>query len=392
MKHFSRVFAASSLLFISTSGFHHLSAQVTDDPKLEFKAVDLTKFMRKGQTTLDAGQRRAVYLHQVSALYRTADLNHDGVISNQEIAKLEVKASDDSGYYVDKDKEMFGTKTTTPKELYVSHIASKPDPTFTPNPLNIQVRRTMEDISGPFDAKQADKFKAAKAAEFGFTSNNVSGNDAYSARGVMARSFNMPGGYWMPSIQFDRVGNSKDTTKDINSLIFGATAVWVPQASGPIDYHEIRLGARSATNFDFEPGLSGGELQYLPIFDFWSNGSFDPIPGVPNWFVRTKQWLHTEAGVDDRENAVEDSYFRSGGAVGVELIPGLDRLLVSAEYRYYFDLLGHNDGDYDNFKASISWKLDPLGNFVLQASYENGLVPLNMQDVDLFSFGLGVKY
>lgn len=391
----SAVLPGMCLLLALSPDSARLAAQVVDEPKWEHKPVDLDKFLNPGQTSLGPAQRKAAILHQVSAFYRAADLNRDGEVSSAEIAALEKQAAEDAQEYQNDERTAFGQRQATPVEVYESHLIEEPAVSFKPNPWGLQIRRTLDDVSPAVarNASPADKFKAAKPAEIGFTSNGETDNDSYMIRGVIARPFGTPFGYWMPSAQIDRVGNSDGTTKDVNSLILGATAAWIPQTpEGFLRYQEYRFGLRHATDFDFDPGLSGVEVQYRPFFKLPSNGIFEPILGSRTWQYRTHQWLHVESGLDDRDDAVEDDYFRAGGAVGIELVPGLERLLLSAEYRYYGDLLGHEDGDYDNFKATAAWRLDADGNFVIQASYENGMVPLSFEDIDLFSFGIGVKY
>lgn len=378
-------------------------------------AVTPAEFDLNGNGSLEESEARAMFRHMNSALYRAADEDRDGTISAAEKAAYfateeeNLKAVVDQNTMPEYAKKFQGKPVAlaeADKKLSEFVIIDEADQRYMPLG-GIQIRRTLQDIDPNRNEVRNDRqayaqsLAKAKAAEFGFVSNGISGDDSWLARGVIARPFTeiTEGGVVhaiVPSIQFDRVTHSQAGAGEIDTLIFGIQGVTTPDNFGPGGQisADIRYGLTYATDFDFDTSIPGGYAEVEPVFGFGplGNGAYVDIMGDVAQY-RTRQYLRVEGGsIDDSDTLAQSEYFRGGAGVGIEFrFADIDRLTFSAEYRYYFDFLGNND-DFTNVRPSIQWQLDEVGHLTLQAAYENGLIPITQQEIDLFSITLGIKF
>jgi hypothetical protein len=365
-------------------------------------AADWTNFDKNDSKLLEPEERRAMKLHEISPYYAEADTDFNGKITPAEdkayLDAAKKKAADKLASY---EPEISAPGGLTYAQAVEARILKGDPAKEKDSPFwGIQVRRSMDDIKVD-TSTYADDLKKAKAAELGFVHNGASGDDSWSARGVIARPFELngsdgEGGYLTPSVQFDRVTHSVDKTGSVDSLIFGLTGTWIANPRGPTEMAEYRLGAQYATDFDFDGSIFGVSLEYEPTFtwEWLANANTENLFGLEHVYYMTRQYLHVEGGSSDKPSLlVEDEYLRAGVGVGINIYfdGALERLSFGVDYRYYFDTLGEGD-DFDNFKAVAAWQLDDHGHLMLQVSYENGKLPLSHQEVDLLSVGLGVKF
>lgn len=387
--------------------------------------IDPNKF-DLDQNGLDAKERKAICLHAASTFYQTVDRNRNGIIEDSEIeeakgdaeaqAEINQKAlaedakSKGQPEWKDGPVPVADVVAVTP-EAWLKADSGEYYPFY-----GLQLRRSMDDVDLDRWGKKNNKgkyqesLKAAKAAEFGFTHNDVTGDDAWFARGVIARPFRLHEDdatlLLVPSIQFDRVSHSVTKAAEIDSLIGDLSIAGVFTGGGLIETHLIRGGAQYATNFDFDGGIYGGKLEWEPLFSpeklpfsLLSNGQYSGLFGAKSPLLyRMRQYLHVEGGgIDGRADAsASGDYLRGGAGAALDVtfrsdLGLISRLSFSAAYQYYFDLLDGGD-DFDSFKAQAQWRLDEVGHILLQASYEKGLIPLSHQEVDLISVSLGVKF
>jgi hypothetical protein len=380
-------------------------ALVSADP-----IVDMTPFDLNKNQVYEASEKRAAKLAEISTLFAAADVDFNGKLSDKEkadyLAKAVVAAEEKVKGY---EPQISDPTPMTQEQLVNSRLFQRATPNEDYWPLlGVQIRRTLADV----DTKRADTrtdragyaadLQEVNAAEFGFASNQISGDESWFARGVIARPFQLSndaggGGFITPSVQFDRVKHSADKKAEIDSLIFGVTGSWITNAFGPVLESELRGGAEFGTDFDFGREIFGGALEWEPTFKskLLANGNTQNLFGMPHVLYRTRQYLHFEGGIanDLGPGVSQDDYARAGAGVGLATFftGALDRLALTADYRYYWDMLGGAD-DFDSFKTSLQWQLDEVGHLTLQVTYEQGLIRLSHQEVDLISVGLGIKF
>ena len=380
-------------------------APASADPIMDMTPYDLNK-----NRVYEASEKRAAKLAEISPVYAAADADFDGKLSAKEkayyLAKVEAAAEEKVKGY---EPKISDPTPMTQEQLVDSRLflPATPNEEYWPL-LGVQIRRTLADVNTKRAdtrtdrAAYAEELQKVNAAEFGFASNQISGDESWFARGVIARPFQLSndageGGFITPSVQFDRVTHSADKKSEIDSLIFGVTGSWITNAFGPVSESELRGGAEFGTDFDFDKEIFGGTLEWEPTFKskLLANGNTQNLFGMPHVLYRTRQYLHFEGGSanDPGPGVSQDDYARAGAGVGLAIFftGALDRLALTADYGYYWDMLGGAD-DFDNFKTSLQWQLDEMGHLTLQVSYEQGLIRLSHQEVDLVSVGLGVKF
>lgn len=387
-----------------------LSAQA--DP-----VADWTKFDLDKSGKLEGKEQMALMKHERSALYASVDTDdktgYDGVLSDAELkahaAAETSKVEEKIKGFAPTDGSPFPGGPLTHEQMVASGLALKPaapDQEYWPM-WGIQIRRNLSDVDPNrsktrFNAENyAAELKKIKPADFGFAHNDLNGDDSWFARGVIARPFNLSGsdgegGLFTPSIEFDRVSHSVNKAAEIDSLIFAGTGAWTSNAAGPLDMSQLRFSGQYATDFDFDKAIYGGNVEWEPTFSarWLANNIGQNIPGTP-FFYRTRQYLHVEGGGADQPvpDAVETNFFRAGFGSGlvVYFSGALERLSFGADYRYYWDVLGDGD-DFHNFRGSAEWRMDDIGHYTLNASYERGLVPLSHQEINLFTISVGIKF
>ena len=389
----------TKILFICGSALAPLTSFAIEE--LNPKDYDTDK-----NGSLDEGERRVMYYHSYSALWKAVDTNKDGVMSSTEkLAYFESEVATITStveeHVLKEDQRVF-KGTSIPLEKANEELAEwinikSASEQYMPL-AGLQIRRSLDDVDGNRQKTRnskgayADSLKKVKAAEFGYSNNQVSDDESWFARGVIARPFNLRSSSIVPSISFDRVTHSANPTGEIDSLTFAFSGVTTTGTFGKNNdnFAEFRYGATYATDFDFDTSIPGGFIDLEPIIPALGNGEFEEL-GPLGW-LRTRQFFHLEGGsLEKSKDLTGQEYFRAGGSAGVEFIPkAFPTLSLTADYRYYFDLLGSDD--FHSFRPSLTWRLDEVGHLSLQVSYEEGLIPLTHQKVDLFSVGIGIKF
>lgn len=276
----------------------------------------------------------------------------------------------------------------------------------------IQIRREASDIDTndrssiiQTESEYQEYLSAITPAQFSFAANELSGNETWIARGIVARPFPLTEfgqGEWswslLPSAAFDRVSNNVETENDIDRLTLSAAVTGITPGWKAVGWSSIDAGFDYTTNFDFDGAIYSGHMTWTPIFNspaWWPNERAPKIPFLSPLRYRLRQYAHLEGGTVDKplSTSLDSDFLRLGGAVGLDvLIPvGEREWVISADYRYYADLLGQND-DHDNFRASAAIPLDRLGHFSLEIGYEQGQIALTQQEVELVTIGIGVRF
>lgn len=375
--------------------------------ELHAQTIKIELFDRDGNG-LDANERKAALCHQASAYFRDADGDYDGRVSETEkntYHESQIRTAEN--LVAANEPEVSKPGYMTPGEFAESGMV-RPSVSGEYWPMyGLQIRRSLADIDRARVKSRGNEeayltaLKTAKSAEFGFSNNSISGNESWSARGVIGIPIKYDledgaGGAILPSLQFDRVTQSKATIPEISSLIFGVEASYLANPIGILATSRTSLGAEYGTTFDLDDGNSGGKIEWEPTFSpVWlGNISNQTIFDLPIFYA-TRQYLHAEGGhAEATATRKKSEYLRFGIGAGFSFYfaPGpLERLSLNADYRYYEDLTSGED-EFENFRATAEYRLDERGHFNLQAAFENGMIALSHQKVDLFTLGFGVKF
>lgn len=357
------------------------------------------------------------------AVLKAADKNGDRIVSSQEmndffanrIEAVEEKIEEDKAELLANlnNGKPAGDRTyrASDVEPFLPDLSEKPIKVDFFDTLRFaQLRGSLADIDRqrykflPFNkddlAMYLENLSKASPAIFGYSNNDISSNDIWQAQGILGFPFGDFGGEssWsiLPSAEFHRVSNTRAADMDIDSLIFrGEASLLSGYNTTTISRLEFRLMAEYGTNFDLDDGVFGGAFEVDPTFGvlFLANGFSRPLPGGL-FRYRTRNFLRLEGGSSTGDSIATDDYLRIGPSVGLEIFPNEDvataRYKLFANYSYLADTL--DSVNYDRLSTGLTIYLDKNGHASLSAKYDNGLIPLTLQDIRLFSINLGFKF
>ena len=290
------------------------------------------------------------------------------------------------------------------------------------------VRRSFSDVTSEDDpsvANAADSRDKARPAQFSYTRDYFTDSNEWSAVAAVIRPFklysnpqdsnNAPHGDHMvldavnfvPSISLDRETNSKDHTKDVDSLIFRA-GMFSQVSGGPLRLMDFRGYATYATNTHINGGIIAGEVEWEPTTSIPGNRAFYNLiaPEGPSdrtirknavLAFRWRGYLHSEfgghSGAAFGQKGAND-FVRVGLMVEFTLDPLFSQHLTASVNYGYLEGIRASPANSHHLVANLGLILDSLESrhWTLNASYENGESPLVEQPVKQFVLSLGVKY
>jgi hypothetical protein len=295
-----------------------------------------------------------------------------------------------------------------PKETPKDPIAPKVESYFL-------VRRALEDISSlsrPRDPKDVT------GAIFSYSRDNVTPNNVWSARGVVATPFYIteytdPTDRYAigkryaiaPFVSFDKVSNSSASLAktNLNNLTFGLISEAAITNVGrelPVD-HYFRLNGGANMDFDGHFKSSYLRAEWEPFstalglnapLDFLSVTRFNISPLVK----MRAEYLTKVGSISQPIFSARDEVFRVGPRVGVEIQPvtGLwpdwfNSFTLVAAYGYYYDTLSKRS--YSLFDSALNYNIDEAGNYALSATYRRGRLEETGDKVDQYMVGLSIK-
>ena len=415
LKHSTLTAILSGILYVilQTPG---VLAQETNTPGVcsddDFNQDDVECFDLDGDGFINKEEYLAFIKHRDNEIYRLLDEDRDGKLFDKEPENQEDKEPENELIKkikaeverIEADAEKFETDfndfadTNEPKDKLsikeAIEIAIEPTPKAPlPNLLGFQIREEYEDIRA-FD-KPNENFDRFNGASISFTSDFENDNDIFLAKGAIFRpikissnkapssdNFVLTGAVINPGVSFDRVDNSNSDDEDVDVLEFRLGSELEFSGGGLFDIQYLRVGLIYQTDFDFNRGIFGGELQWEPLKLGTGIGAAYKLGPIS---FRWRPILHLEGGED---------YFRIGPKISLEVWPEegpLERFTLSADYEFYQTII--NDSETrDLFDIGLTFRLDEGGNTTIDMGYRTGEVSLDAKDVDEFSLGFGVKF
>ncbi|MDJ0648884.1 MAG: hypothetical protein QNJ60_09270 [Xenococcaceae cyanobacterium MO_188.B19] len=382
------------------------SGDCADD---NFNQKDVTCFDLDGDGFINQEEYLAIVKHRDNELYRLLDKDRDGRLFDKEQEDREqenelIKKIRAEVERIEADEEKFETEfnnlavTEEPRDKLsikeAIEIAIGPTPKAPlPNLLGFQIREEYEDIRA-FDEAN-NNFARFNGASISFTSDFANDNDIFLAKGAIFRpikissdkapssnNFVLTSAVINPGVSFDRVDNSNSDDEDVDVLEFRLGSELEFSGGGLFDIQYLRVGLIYQTDFDFNRGIFGGELQWEPLKLGTGIGAAYKLGPIS---FRWRPILHLEGGED---------YFRIGPKISLEVWPEegpLERFTLSADYEFYQTII--NDSETrDLFDIGLTFRLDEGGNTTIDMGYRTGEVSLDAKDVDEFSLGFGVKF
>ncbi len=287
----------------------------------------------------------------------------------------------------------------------------------------IKIRSNFDDVLTSEDPTIADA-KEKKAdltgASFSYTRDFKADSDSWAANGSIlmpfawARSTHPHTGGpielqsygFIPSISFDRVSNSIDNSKDVDSLTFRLGA-FAKTTGGPLFSQTFRGFATYGTSFGFNKSIPTAEFEYEPAFILnrelgigtvhallpTLGAGEDPSNAKKTFLAyRLRAYFHAEYGrIEDKGDATAAAtggFGRGGPVLQLRLAPFFsDKLNCTVTYEYFSRFTGLAT---HNYLLKVEPSYDISDAVSLKASYEKGGVNPIDQQVETFFIGLGV--
>gem|GEM_PF-6258569 len=259
-------------------------------------------------------------------------------------------------------------------------------------------------LRGDYDAisiyEPATGLDAADPAIISYTNNAKDTVSIWTVQGALMRPFpitkeeNNTRAVLVPSVYFNRKRSSNEEG-EANSLTFrfGPSFEWV---NGSGMSWNIRSSFSYATDFDFDSEVIAGEIDIEPAHLFKGMGVYRNIFQDKPKFIRYtwRIYGHFETGTTndagDNEALVEGSFSRLGARAELGFLFG-KRFEIKSKAGYLFGL-SDKSTDSDLIQVKSVLRLNGQGNIALNLEYQKGNMPLVQQEVENWTFGIGVKF
>lgn len=407
-------------------------SQVTDflesqasPPSKESSDIDLSKFDRKARKqfvenqelkrddleSFDDGDKefspeeRAILLkHKFSDYYRKADLDKDGKISAIESETYEKKLKKVTQFTAaELDEESGADNSNLSIDRVEFYVFDPPSPELKDSLAGFQIRRKYEDVTVLTDKQGIGNIQGAL---FSYTDDLENNNNTWKARGAIFRPFvistNKAGSSKKPlvltkysinpGITFDREFNTNPVQNDIDVLTFNLGTELEFSGGNFLNSQYFRANLLYETDFNLNRGIFGGNIQWQPLKLGTGIGHGRRILGGALSY-RIRPIIHIEGGTGTIDNGTNESYFRIGPQLKLEVWPSgpFSRFTFTTQYEYYQSLLsGSNSRDL--FEAGLSYNIDKNGNVTTDITYRNGQISLDGQDAEEITIGIGIKF
>lgn len=312
------------------------------------------------------------------------------------------------------------------KEFHVIKVESAPPQGFQ----GLKIRSNYDDVltsEDPTVASAKNSRADLTGALFSYTRDYLTHSDSWGAVGAIIAPFawhypthtrvmgpiELESAGFIPSISFNRVTNSEDGSKDVDSLVF-RLGTFAKTTGGGTYSQTFRFFGTYGTDFHLRSEVPAAEFEYEPTFDigrFISFGSLNRIYPLnfenpelkpPHQIVyRLRAYVHAEYGrVQDNGSAVmtrEEDFGRVGPVLELKLTPLFwDSLSCKVSYEYLENVAGHVR-NHHLFKVEPEWDLSDLSavkafgaSVSLKASYQDGAIGVTDERVRTLFIGLGV--
>ncbi len=403
--YFVAVLGAAALILLPSAGRADNKYKLPDD--------DCT-FADSKTGKLLPSMEKVYALHLMFEIYRLADTNCKGVLTDAQIAK----------YLHSKDKDLQVVETTAAqrsaegKPITLDAKTGQPTEPLLPTPKpdvpkdkavaswNFLVRDSSEDI-GVW--QRPKKLALASGAQFGFASDAAAANQSWSAQGVTTAVYSwlenskdfqsgVLGFALAPWVSFNRLTNSNTApsfqSKQTDVLSFGGTTELGYRPSPLID-HYFRLKGSLNTNFEFNVRSWSMTGEWQPVSNQFHLSApvflgqaftlqIDPIARV-----QTIQRLN---GSLDPIFAQHNQVWRAGPVVSYDdgfLPKFLQNAALNLSYSALFDT--YTGKDYYFLNTSLTIPFDKDGHVGAKLSYQRGYNDPTAIWIDQFLVGLAVN-
>jgi hypothetical protein len=357
-------------------------------------------FDRDHNGKLDAVERQVLFIHRNSAAFRELDTDFDGKISPAEIKKLEYKETQTASLdEISWQRSYAGTDPApTSSELSTLFPIKSKTPETDVQLWGIQIRRSLADVTLEGDYNPLK----TPPATFSYQRDLAHDTDAWTAKGVVARPFLLPGvgsSSIIPSFEFDRFSHAGDPSKERDLLIARIGSEiglpGIPDGTKKAG-NRLRINAAYKTDSGFREKTWAGEVEWETSLG--PLGGYHPVGNLPlAWFPRAYPRAEFGTRTDNRDSLTADQkdFFRVGPVLALKLVPNFrndwdKRLVASFDYAYLLSAKG--DGSVRNFTARLDWVLDANGHFKLGIEYQNGALTLEQHRTRLVTASLGIGF
>lgn len=341
---------------------------------------------------LDKVEIRSLLLSSVA--FGDLDKNKDGTISAGESANFTdlalVDAVENCGeppYSIETVNRCLGLK---PKDISLGGIL---------------IRQSYEDLdlaTSPLPGKKA------KPALFAYSQNRKNDSSQWQVQGAIirpSRLYTAPAGSQamlsavqvVPSITLDRLEttDTKAKDKETNSAIV-RLGIDLESNKGLFDLQNYRLYLSYATDFGFDKDVRALEFDWEPQALGAGIGVFKHYKPLP-FSYRFRFRAHVEAGkifdgAGDPDLINGDEFARIGPKIQLEIQPDFfERLTLRVGGNYFYSLSGE-PGQAGMVEAAMNVALDSAEHVSLEVIFQNGLLPLTLEETKSLEVGIGIKF
>lgn len=346
----------------------------------------------------------------------TFDENKDEQISKAEYLKFLVKKKGVTFNELDRDEDGELTDAEIEFRFFSDLLNLKRSKGDFPIALESLIEKNKEAGSGFFKRngillrssydeislnKAGTPFSKGDPAIFSYSRNNQDTVSIWTAQGAVMRPFEIlknesnNNRYMIaPSVTFNRKISSNEKG-EANSLIFrlGGGAEWDVQNDW---YLNMRIGFAYATDFSFDTEVNAVELEFEPSNVFKGMGVYRNISKSKfnvlryTWRIYSHFEIGNTSDIGSNEILRDGSFARIGlkGEFGLLFRKQLEFKLKGG---YLYGLSGEPENS-ELLSVKSIYRLDDTGNLTLNFEYQKGNIPLLQEEINNWTFGLGIKF
>jgi hypothetical protein len=275
------------------------------------------------------------------------------------------------------------------------------------------VRDKYSDIAAVSTSDCSVNLQKLGGALFSWSNDRIANNQQWSATGLVGAQF-----FWVqqppdqitpyvnifsvaPLVRFQRVTNSKLTTKDIDVLSPGISGeVLIDRAFVPDAQLYVRGRGNVNTSFAGITNSWSGTFEVQPVYDRLHIGTPIPLTALPsNWTfmpLARAQYFGRVNNSTDPLFLRSDRVFRAGPSIALVVTPFdgppvpdvLRKIVFSSSYTWYRDFI--QTRNFVHYDLSLAYNI--TDNFGVKVTYEKGQIDESGKDVNLTYAGLTVKF
>ncbi|HEX7181340.1 MAG TPA: EF-hand domain-containing protein [Thermoanaerobaculia bacterium] len=361
-------------------------------------AQDPAEFDLDGDGRLDEAELSAFVLHLADPAFSDIDQDRDGKISDDERSFFELELMDarkkcgDPPYALE---EVEGCFSLAPEEASLGGLL---------------IRRSHEIVNL---SEPEESFDIAEPALLAYARDRKEDSSQWQVQGALLRPFflheaaagsssRLSAVLLVPSVSFDRLGTTEEDEEggEIDSLVFrlGVDFETIPKKASPFfDLQNYRFYLSYATDFSWDSDVRALEIEWEPQMLSAGIGMYRSLGKSFPLSCRGRIILHVEGGEvhdgGDNPDLVEDeSFLRIGPKAQLDLQPDFyKRLTLSLGWDHHYGISGE-PGRTELATIGLSWALDTSEHVSLEAVFQNGQLPLTLEETETIEVGIGLKF